>query len=157
MLKPKVGDVIFATRIVYNHYGIYSGRNKVIHYCKVDGSCCDGEIRETSLDEFLDGDTLHICNFDRSFWGGVALNAIDCLSMALLGRVLPDEICRRFTLRYRQEHRDEKLHTFTTRTVVRRAKSKIGTHDYNLFGNNCEHFAIWCKTGIALSEQIGFT
>ena len=38
--------------------------------------------------------------------------------------------------------------------VVRRAQSRLGEHEYDLFGNNCEHFAMWCKTGISSSEQV---
>lgn len=156
MVKPKVGDVIFATRAAYNHYGIYSGRNKVVHYCKVDGSSCDGEICETSLDEFLDGDTLHICNFDRTGGGDIVISVIDALAGTMLSRVNPvaSILGRMFTRRYRQEHRKNELHVFTPRTVVRRAKSKIGTRGYNLLWNNCEHFALWCKTGEPMSEQV---
>ena len=39
-------------------------------------------------------------------------------------------------------------------TVVSRAKSKLGERKYNPFTNNCEHFALWSKTGISSSEQI---
>lgn len=38
--------------------------------------------------------------------------------------------------------------------VVRRAESRLGENGYLLFGNNCEHFARWCKTGEACSEQV---
>ena len=38
--------------------------------------------------------------------------------------------------------------------VVERGKSKLGETKYNLFTNNCEHFAQWCKTGCSRSEQI---
>lgn len=38
--------------------------------------------------------------------------------------------------------------------VIQRAKSRLGENAYNLFGNNCEHFARWCKTGIHMSEQV---
>lgn len=31
--------------------------------------------------------------------------------------------------------------------VVQRAMNILGESDYALFGNNCEHFASWCKTG----------
>lgn len=34
-----------------------------------------------------------------------------------------------------------------------RAKSKLGTTGYSLLTNNCEHFAIWCRTGKAISTQ----
>jgi len=38
--------------------------------------------------------------------------------------------------------------------VVQRAISKLGEGDYNLFTNNCEHFATWCKTGTPCSSQV---
>jgi hypothetical protein len=38
--------------------------------------------------------------------------------------------------------------------VIQRAKSFIGEGKYNLFENNCEHFAFFCKTGINKSYQI---
>lgn len=38
--------------------------------------------------------------------------------------------------------------------VVRRAKSKLGEQHYNLLFNNCEAFAMWCKTGDKSSKQV---
>ena len=38
--------------------------------------------------------------------------------------------------------------------TLRRAMSRIGEQNYNLLFNNCEHFAIWCKTGRHRSSQI---
>lgn len=38
--------------------------------------------------------------------------------------------------------------------VIQRAESRLGESGYNVFGNNCEHFAYWCKTGLSYSEQI---
>lgn len=38
--------------------------------------------------------------------------------------------------------------------VVARAESRLGETDYCFFGNNCEHFAYWCKTGHHESEQV---
>ena len=40
------------------------------------------------------------------------------------------------------------------RDTISRAESRLGEDGYSLFGNNCEHFARWCKTGEASSEQI---
>lgn len=39
-------------------------------------------------------------------------------------------------------------------TVVRRARNRLGESVYNVVDNNCEHFAIWCKTGRHHSTQI---
>ena len=38
--------------------------------------------------------------------------------------------------------------------TVARAKSKLSNKGYNLLWNNCEHFAIWCKTGESVSSQV---
>lgn len=43
---------------------------------------------------------------------------------------------------------------FDPDTVVSRAESQLGKRDYNAFTNNCEHFALWCKTGISSSYQV---
>lgn len=38
--------------------------------------------------------------------------------------------------------------------AAQRAESKIGHRAYSLFWNNCEHFASWCGTGTAGSQQV---
>ena len=38
--------------------------------------------------------------------------------------------------------------------VIERAKNQLGDeHDYDLFNWNCEHFAMWCVTGVDASRQ----
>ncbi|MCP9917031.1 lecithin retinol acyltransferase family protein [Cyanobium sp. ATX 6F1] len=38
--------------------------------------------------------------------------------------------------------------------TLRRAMGRLGEQRYNLLFNNCEHFAIWCKTGRHRSPQV---
>jgi hypothetical protein len=38
--------------------------------------------------------------------------------------------------------------------VIGRAESRLGEQRYDLFFNNCEHFATWCKTGRSESAQL---
>lgn len=38
--------------------------------------------------------------------------------------------------------------------VIARAESRLGERQYDLFFNNCEHFATWCKTGRRESAQL---
>lgn len=38
--------------------------------------------------------------------------------------------------------------------VIDRAESRLGERLYDLFSNNCEHFATWCKTGRNESAQL---
>jgi len=43
---------------------------------------------------------------------------------------------------------------FTPDHIVRRALSLLGSNRYSLLHFNCEHFAVWCCTGVLLSEQV---
>lgn len=43
---------------------------------------------------------------------------------------------------------------FDPDTVVSRAESQLGKREYKAVTNNCEHFALWCKTGISSSDQV---
>ncbi|BAY63783.1 serine/threonine protein kinase [Calothrix brevissima NIES-22] len=38
--------------------------------------------------------------------------------------------------------------------VILRAESRLGECEWNLFFNNCEHFASWCKTGFEESKEV---
>lgn len=38
--------------------------------------------------------------------------------------------------------------------VLRVAEELVGSQDYSVFFNNCEHFATHCKTGIRQSRQV---
>lgn len=44
--------------------------------------------------------------------------------------------------------------SFPPEEVLLRARSCVGESDYNLVRNNCEHFAVWCKTGRLVSHQV---
>lgn len=43
---------------------------------------------------------------------------------------------------------------FIATDVVARATSRLGEREYDLFFNNCEHFANWCKTGRSECTQL---
>ena len=44
--------------------------------------------------------------------------------------------------------------SFISDIVVQRAESRLGERQYDLFFNNCEHFADWCKTGDGKCTQL---
>jgi cell wall-associated NlpC family hydrolase len=46
------------------------------------------------------------------------------------------------------------IRQYSPEETLRRARSRLGEKSYNLLFNNCEHFALWCKTGISLSRQV---
>ncbi|MGB3299693.1 MAG: lecithin retinol acyltransferase family protein [Phormidesmis sp.] len=43
---------------------------------------------------------------------------------------------------------------FIPDVVINRAESRLGEQRYDLFFNNCEHFADWCKTGRGECSQL---
>jgi hypothetical protein len=44
--------------------------------------------------------------------------------------------------------------TYLAHDIVRRARSRVGEHDYHLLTNNCEHLCNWCVSGLGHSTQI---
>ena len=125
----KRGDVISTSRILYDHYGVYAGDDKVIHYTLAP----EGwklEIRKTGMSDFLHGSsTFFILDFTS---GDRPLKSAPVKYRALL----------------------RKITVFSPEETVRRAESRVGEKEYNLLSNNCEHFAIWCKTGLNESYQV---
>jgi hypothetical protein len=67
----KKGDILYADRGLYRHYGIYNNNRSVIHFSPDKGaeiSAKNAYIRETTLAEFLKGDELHIDRTIRPFF-----------------------------------------------------------------------------------------
>lgn len=50
--------------------------------------------------------------------------------------------------------RKEQKQKFIDEDIVKNALSHVGEGGYNIFKNNCEHFANFCVFGIKKSEQI---
>ena len=49
---------------------------------------------------------------------------------------------------------NEPIKLYSPQETVRRAYGRLKEKEYNPLFNNCEHIAIWCKTGISESTQI---
>ena len=145
--EPEYGDVICVHRIGFEHYGIYAGENKVIHY-DIDPSdhykIC---IHQASMEEFLNGSLVYsICEFPKVY-----------------GRPTEEIPFAEFRKKFAHPEKAQTLwdvlkisnyHLYTPEETVIRARERIGETQYSLWTNNCEHFAIWCKTGISESHQI---
>jgi hypothetical protein len=62
-IAVKKGDILYADRGLYKHYGVYNNSQSVIHFSSAKGAEISAEnacIRETTLAEFLKGDELYI-------------------------------------------------------------------------------------------------
>ncbi len=132
MISANAGDIVYVKRKGYRHFGIYTENEQVIHYYKERNPLlCDGIITETSLTEFMSAsDTLYVLN-------GVGSAAKSDLFDWIIQRIF-----------------EGKITAFSPEETIRRARSKLGEQGYNLLLNNCEHFAFWCKTGVAKSSQV---
>ncbi|XP_038987594.1 uncharacterized protein LOC103704399 [Phoenix dactylifera] len=158
-LKP--GDHIYSwrTAYVYAHHGIYVGDDKVIHFTRGQGQ----EVGTgTVLDLVLTSSGPNrrrtpcpTCSAHLAESHGVASSCLDCfLAGGVLYRfeysVSPALFlakARGGTCTLAVSDLDE--------IVVHRAKHLLnnGFRCYNVFKNNCEDFAIYCKTGLLVAEQ----
>ncbi|CAF3425205.1 unnamed protein product [Rotaria sp. Silwood1] len=51
-------------------------------------------------------------------------------------------------------HHYDNIPCFSNEETLERAFSQLGRRGYSLLGNNCEHWARWCRTGEHYSEQV---
>lgn len=131
-LKP--GDHIYCYRMIflYRHHGIYVGRKdcEVIHFSGTQNKDkSEAQVRKCTLQEFCDGDQLCLVAYSYS-----------CLLSAF--------------------KRGDACHVFkcdTSESVIERAQHYLNRPDlwgeYHLLFNNCETFAIYCKTEKKYSSQ----
>lgn len=133
---PNYGDVVYCDRAggVYGHFGIYVGGRKVIHFADPQGefSTERAVVHEISLERFVDGCRLYRMIFPQKYSSDSVLRKLIMSGDYVL---------------------------YSPEETVRRARSKLGKRGvrddgYNLIMNNCEDFAIWCKTGVFESRQV---
>ena len=143
--SPENGDVIKVNRGLYSHYGIYvKESNHVIHYTGATGpDDFNGIVRETSLEEFLNGaENFTVCKFPER----PQINSHGLREKQGLFKLW--QMIKQLRLQH--------YHIYDGDETIRRARSKLGEGGYNLALNNCEHFAVWCKTGVKDSSQVDF-
>ncbi|KAK6942533.1 LRAT domain [Dillenia turbinata] len=155
-LKP--GDHIYTWRTgyCYAHHGIYIGDNRVIHFRRQAHV-----VRRTMIDLTLGAEEAELacptCGSPPKNSNAVFCTCLDCF---LWGGCLYlfeyDVSPARFLAKLRGG-------TYTLADsdplsiVLHRAKLllKTGFGCYSLFKNNCEDFAIYCKTGLFVEDEAG--
>ena len=156
------GDVIKVDRGLYDHYGIYVARGrKVIHYTGATGPAdFNGVVRETSLKEFLNGARgFTVCRFPPRLEDLDELARPSELRIPMPGAEgfapMPDgPSLERLLWQVWKKLRIKDYHLYSGEETVRRARGELGKGGYDILCNNCEHFAIWCKTGLKESSQV---
>lgn len=151
----EAGDIIGIRRALgYEHYAVYIGNHRVIHYAAEDGDFGEASIHEAPISDFYDGQSsLFVLDFDgigkhptkrhkgyRSspLFRGLGAGPLRSVFDELPGNLSDNDI----------------EHIYSPEETVARARSLIGETQYDLIFNNCEHFAVWCKTGVHKSYQV---
>ncbi|KAL3621702.1 hypothetical protein CASFOL_034362 [Castilleja foliolosa] len=159
-LKP--GDHIYSWRhsYLYAHHGIYVGNGNVIHFTRGAGQ----EIGTGMvLDQFLfssspsnpSDDPCPRCS-DRSKSDGVISSCLDCfLSNGALYQ-FQYGISPAIFLAKARGGTCTLARSDPPEDVVHRAEYLLrkGFGGYNIFKNNCEDFAIYCKTGLLVFTTV---
>lgn len=159
-VQPKKGDILGLKRTqgiignLYEHYGIYTDEHTVIHYTsRTPGLTLELEIMETSMKDFIKTEKeFFVLNFDH-------------LKNPVKSKPIPTQEVDQVTsqdyqdiltaiLEIRKMLRKSQMKIYSPEETIKRARSRLGEKEYNLLLNNCEHFAIWCKTGLSKSYQI---
>jgi len=146
-VQAAYGDVISVHRLGFEHYAVYVGENEVIHYDidpNDDYRIC---VHQASIKEFLNGSLVYyICSFPPVYGRPTEEMTFEDFEAVMDN---PDDARSLWEALKAADY-----HLYTPEETVERAKERIGETSYDLFFNNCEHFALWCKTGISESHQI---
>jgi hypothetical protein len=148
--RNRLGAHVRVDRGRYHHHGIISSADgsHVIHYVKDPANPLRGVIAETNFELFVTSSR----RFHRARPAAAA-------AAAARGHMDEEEE------KDEEEEHDDMVDAsvsfveheevrFSPKEIVARAREQIGRRDYNLWGSNCEHFATWCHTDRASSEQV---
>lgn len=151
---PK-GSVLKVNRGPYWHYGIYIGHNQVIHFAERDFNFgITADIMQTSLEVFKKYDYIEI---EKELYFEYP-TAVVCLTSCANRNITrdgtfkilkKDELCSIIEVSGHIKPRPK-------RKIVKLAKFYLGkkSGEYDLFDDNCEHFANWCRYGLFYSSQV---
>lgn len=159
------GDIIRVDRGIYYHYGVYADDRTVYQYANRNGGDIDGEatVHCTTLENFARGDKVQRLEFSN-----MLLN----YKVTVLGNEQKEkkiksvsdylkwlkQVCKSLALdpfefmKMLKAIRGE-YKLYSPEETVRRAETRLGESAYNLALNNCESYAMWCKTGVNISYQ----
>ncbi|XP_074263437.1 protein LEAD-SENSITIVE 1-like [Silene latifolia] len=157
-IKP--GDHIYTWRALftYSHHGIYVGGSKVVHFTpdrdrKLSSESSASSDLKTDIPSSCP--TFPDCGF-RQPASGVILSCVDCFlrkgSLYLFEYgVTPSAFIAKVRGGSTTAQPDP------SETVIHRAMHLLqnGFGNYNVFQNNCEDFALYCKTGLLIVDTQG--
>lgn len=160
-LKP--GDHIYSWRnaYIYAHHGIYAGEGKVIHFTRGagqevgTGTVLDRVIFSSSASSDQSRPPCPICG-DQSNQSGVISSCLDCFLSGGNLYLFEYGVSPPFFLAKARGGTCTLATSDSPDHVLYRASFLLtnGFGGYNIFKNNCEDFAIYCKTGLLILTDI---
>ncbi|KAF3433985.1 hypothetical protein FNV43_RR25088 [Rhamnella rubrinervis] len=148
------GDHIYTWRLgySYSHHGIYVGDGKLVHLTRAPGLIIFSSSDESSPSRHSGDDRVECCSIEEFLCGG-DLYLYEYGVTTALFIIKRGGTCTSFT-------------SDPPKDVLHRASILLekGFGNYSLFENNCEDFAIYCKTSLlrvdspnrSMSGQIQF-
>lgn len=164
----------------YVHYGVYAGDGMVIHYAPLnwngddsfagwDAKSCKAALKKAWNYNYdikksdMPSDVAETVEKLKRVTDIVSENVADAQECFIheapfaefLGQFMGKLTRRFFVLRFNADtwKKYERVSIFTLDQTLDRARKRIGESDYKLTTNNCEHFAMWCRTGLSTSRQ----
>lgn len=140
----EVGDIIGIDRKggIYQHYAVYLGNDRVIHY-QGEGNDFSGtiSIHESPLKDFLKEDKNYfVLLFDENEKNAVKLRS---RTEFLEAEVLDWSIFN-----------NSNFYLYSPEQTIKRATELLKENNYSLILRNCEHIAVWSKTNVSCSFQV---
>lgn len=152
--KLELGDIVGVSRGAYDHYGVYIGGQRVIHYTSLDSdTSSNNTIMETDFKTFLRGKKEFFI-LDVSYLEPSKFKKIEGIDIAAATSAGVSSYFLVAIKLISHLKTDKKFKYYSNEETIKRAKSRLGEKSYSLLTNNCEHFAIWCRTGISDSQQV---
>lgn len=159
----RTGDHIYSWRqaYIYAHHGIYIGDGKVIHFTPGagheigTGTALDNFIFSSSASKPSDAPCPN-CN-NQSGGDGVLCSCLDCFLNGGELYLFSYDVSPAFFLAKARGGTCTLAKSDPVDDVLHRAQFLLenGFGAYNLFKNNCEDFAIYCKTGLLVFTSVG--
>ncbi len=135
------GDVVCVEGGLLKRYGIWTGENFILY-----GEDSRGKniVHEETFRGFLGGaEHFAICEFSEKYGRPTEWEQPSPISSVVMPQ---DKLWRMLE----QGQKARKYRRYSPQETVHRARSKLGQGGYL----TSEHFAIWCKTGIAESHEL---
>ncbi|KAH7430458.1 hypothetical protein KP509_09G100300 [Ceratopteris richardii] len=157
----QVGDHIYSWRPCYSyaHHGIYIGDNKVINFTARAGGeeGMRGILNNLLISSLPQKSFQHCseCSQNMENTNGVVVSCLDCFFHGRPIHRFEYGVDTKTFLAQARGGTCTFAHADPIEDVLHRALFlwENGFGGYHLFSNNCEDFAIYCKTGLLLTSQ----